>query len=228
MKKLIHQLRRDCNPVAVDHSRFFRQWLGQPINPYQKDIISMLERIREHGAIRCHIVDPPGHNSELLLLNYFHYLLDIFPCYRGAIIYKTKRDAKILAMRHRYRCHTAGMSNPNSLRGATFHIALVIHPSRKKLREILRVLGPIISGDNPGCALIILSREPHRPRRNQQLRLPEVFYDSALLPDLDPPPIELEYYILRQLTPDAGPLKSEDTQTDRQPPSQQGSKAYLN
>jgi hypothetical protein len=73
----------------------------------------------------------------MLLLNYFHYLLDIFPCYRGAIIYKTARDAKILAMRHRYRCHTAGMRYPNSLRGATFHIALVIHPSRKKLREIL-------------------------------------------------------------------------------------------
>jgi hypothetical protein len=120
------------------------------------------------------------------------------------------------------------MSNPNSLRGATFHIALVIHPSRKKLREILRVLGPIISGDNPGCALIILSREPRRPRRNQQLRLPEVFYDSALLPDLDPPPIELEYYLLRQLTPDAGPLKSEDSQTDRSTPSNQGSKAFLN
>lgn len=195
---------RDFIPTPSDHSFLFRKWFGRTLSKHDRLLINSLERIRRKRKIRVHIIDPPGVNSEPILISYLQFLQTLYPANHCAVYAKTKNTAKFIARQLHGKSLPCSVKRPFSLRGCNYDMALVINPPQKYLDNILRTIIPTID-DRAGCAIIILSSSPPSPLRSRRSsrdnppNLPIAYYSQlSVVPTL--PTLQLEHTIIVELS----------------------------
>ncbi len=150
--------------MADKYTAYFEKYIGRALYRWERDIIAPLEYIRQHTANhRVVIVDPPGYDSRQLLCQYFRFLHEcIAPEADFLIMARTRIEARRLCNNTTPArspwLSMASVRQPDSIRGLTFHFALLLDTTTNHIEDALAAVAPIILNEGRDNFIIIHTR----------------------------------------------------------------------
>lgn len=175
--------------MADKYTAYFEKFIGRTLYRWERDIIAPLEYIRQHTSNqRVVIVDPPGYDSRQLLCQYFRFLHErIAPEADFLIMARTRIEARRLCNNTTTArspwLSLASVRQPDSIRGLTFHFALLLDTTTNHIEDALAAVAPVILNEGRDNFIVIHTRsasllappvyirDPRAPQARIQARL---------------------------------------------------------
>ena len=189
--------------MADKYTAYFEKFIGRALYRWERDIIAPLEYIRQHTANhRAVIVDPPGYDSRQLLCQYFRFLHErIAPEADFLIMARTRIEARRLCNNTTPArspwLSMASVRQPDSIRGLTFHFALLLDTTPNHIEDALAAVAPVVLNEGRDNFIIIHTRSASLPAPPAYVRDPRALRPRiharrpapfVMLIDSGPPP----------------------------------------
>ncbi len=125
MRKLITTSRALSLRPPMPVSRGFARFLGRPLTRAERIVISRLERTSPGAPVL--IVDPPGHDSSLILRRYLCYRMTLATPHTLGVIYEGATRTSVTRLQNGKELWNLSTRNPSRIRGCNPEFVLLLN-----------------------------------------------------------------------------------------------------